>query len=252
LALGAGGRAAAAAGTLAVQLMLHNARYLYAGLLSTDRPLDHTVRSLFITNMPAILVVSLPVAALFLGLGAVVGLARGTSPAGLLANVRRCCLATIATSALLAVLGFVVDEAAVPPANRAAVDLVRQELLHEGPSTERRSPQELDLREVLARLPGDTADQALEDRMAVGVKLALPASIATTTLLGLALGFLAVRRRWPAALVGAGGFVAWFVSLEAMSPTRHVLGPTATALAVMLFPLALAAVALVASRTPRT
>ncbi|MFN3429018.1 MAG: LptF/LptG family permease [Candidatus Sericytochromatia bacterium] len=201
--------------SLYVALMVGNSIYLYAELIAQSRVGVGTVVGLMLFNLPAILVVTLPIAALMTGLTALPKLATLLSPGTLKRLYPRLAAAGLMAGLVLSLAGFALNDGLVPVSNRMTVDLVRQFMLNQSPSPEStRSPQELSLAELDRRLAERRTErdrqatdgatyQAIAERdkalrlMEVDrhLKLALPAYSFSLMAIGLAFGTLLARRR---------------------------------------------------------
>lgn len=111
---------------------LINLLYIYASLIvQSGVPVDVVAR-LLLFNLPAILVITFPVAYLFATLIAVGRLSRDFEIVALRAcgvSFRRLCAPVLAGAVLVAGAGFVCNDQLVPWSNRQVVDLVRTLML---------------------------------------------------------------------------------------------------------------------------
>lgn len=235
-------------------LMLLNTLYLWAELLIPAPDAGWSMALMLGLNLPAITEVSLPIAAFYLGLGAMLALARETAPA----TRRRLAPRVVALLGLVGIVGagatFMAQDYVVTPANRGIVALAVSKLdlkVAGGPS-----PQELTFDELRARMaardrsgtlavvrlakglkltPGEANQQ---DRRALGLKAAIPATVATLTWSGLAWGAAFGLSRVPAFVTGGVTLVAGLLLANSLS--AYGWPPGWATIAGSLLPLALA------------
>ncbi|MBM3273659.1 MAG: LptF/LptG family permease [Candidatus Sericytochromatia bacterium] len=115
-----------------VMMNLVNLLYIYASLIVQSQvPVDVVVK-LLLYNLPAIMVITFPVAYMFAVLVGIGRLARDSEITALRAcgiSFRRMCIPVVALSLVVSAFGFVFNDRVVPWANRQVVDLVRNLML---------------------------------------------------------------------------------------------------------------------------
>ncbi|MEB3284071.1 MAG: LptF/LptG family permease [Candidatus Sericytochromatia bacterium] len=118
-----------------VVIMLANTLYLYAELIVHSGVSVEVVAQLLAYNLPAIIVVTFPVAYLFSTLLAIGRLSKDSEVTAMRSvgvSFRRILLPLLAVSLLVSYGAFWINDEVVPWANRKTVDLVREMVLHQG------------------------------------------------------------------------------------------------------------------------
>lgn len=118
-----------------VVIMLANTLYLYAELIVHSGVAVNVVALLLLYNLPAIIVVTFPVAYLFSTLLAIGRLSKDSEVTALRSvgvSFRRILLPLLIGSVLVSYAAFLINDDVVPWANRKTVDLVREMVLHQG------------------------------------------------------------------------------------------------------------------------
>lgn len=118
-----------------VVIMLANTLYLYAELIVHSGVSVDVVAQLLAYNLPAIIVVTFPVAYLFSTLLAIGRLSKDSEVTAMRSvgvSFRRILMPLLAVSLLVSYAAFWINDEVVPWANRKTVDLVREMVLHQG------------------------------------------------------------------------------------------------------------------------
>jgi lipopolysaccharide export system permease protein len=118
-----------------VVIMLANTLYLYAELIVHSGVSAGVVALLLAYNLPAIIVVTFPVAYLFSTLLAIGRLSKDSEVTALRSvgvSFRRILMPILAGSIIVSYAAYAINDYVVPWANRQTVDLVRQMVLHQG------------------------------------------------------------------------------------------------------------------------
>lgn len=118
-----------------VVIMLANTLYLYAELIVHSGVKVDVVAWLLLYNLPAIIVVTFPVAFLFSTLLAIGRMAKDseiTAMRSVGVSFNRFLLPLLAVSVVVSYAAFWINDEVVPWANRKTVDLVREMVLHQG------------------------------------------------------------------------------------------------------------------------
>lgn len=186
-----------------------NLLYVYANLLTQMHATGYQVLRLVIFNLPACLIIGLPLGILFTGIVGLPAIARTFSPSLYRRLQLPVSLAILATGLLASLVSFVFNDQVVTRANREVVKLVRLELQHQSWTEEALSPQELTSTALRARLdqmraaanPASVSPSILDEHTnrlmreatQYHLKFSLPFSCLAMALLGLALGSAAAR-----------------------------------------------------------
>lgn len=221
-----------------VVLMVANTLYVYAELIASSKVGVGTVVGLMLFNLPAILVTTLPVAALLVGLAGLPKLARVVSTPTLRRMYPRLAAGALLVGLALSGFGFFLNDRVVPTTNRLTVDLVSQFILNEPTKPEAdRSPQERTLADMDRHLAAMRAErdakaaanapykeiEAINQRLKLSetdrhLKLAIPAYALPLMALGFALGTLLARRRavriWLHVGIALGTVMAIYTALS--------------------------------------
>jgi lipopolysaccharide export system permease protein len=115
--------------------MLANTLYLYAELIVHSGVAPSVVGLLLAYNLPAIIVVTFPVAYLFSTLLAIGRLSKDSEVTAMRSigiSFRRLLMPILAGSIVVSYAAFAINDYVVPWANRKTVDLVREMVLHQG------------------------------------------------------------------------------------------------------------------------
>jgi lipopolysaccharide export system permease protein len=118
-----------------VVIMLANTLYLYAELIVHSGVAVKVVALLLLYNLPAIIVVTFPVAYLFSTLLAIGRMSKDSEITALRScgvSFRRILMPLLAGSVVVSYAAFLINDEIVPWANRKTVDLVREMVLHQG------------------------------------------------------------------------------------------------------------------------
>ena len=118
-----------------VVIMLANTLYLYAELIVHSGVSVGVVAKLLAYNLPAIIVVTFPVAYLFstlLAIGRLTKDSEVTAMRSVGVSFRRILMPLLTVSLLVSYAAFWINDEIVPWANRETVDLVREMVLHQG------------------------------------------------------------------------------------------------------------------------
>jgi lipopolysaccharide export system permease protein len=118
-----------------VVIMLANTLYLYAELIVHSGVAVNVVALLLLYNLPAIIVVTFPVAYLFSTLLAIGRLSKDSEVTALRSvgvSFRRMLMPILFGSMVVSYAAFLINDEVVPWANRKTVDLVREMVLHQG------------------------------------------------------------------------------------------------------------------------
>lgn len=118
-----------------VVIMLANTLYLYAELIVHSGVAVGVVAQLLAYNLPAIIVVTFPVAYLFSTLLAIGRLSKDSEVTALRSvgvSFRRLLMPLLVGSLVVSYAAFLINDELVPWANRKTVDLVREMVLHQG------------------------------------------------------------------------------------------------------------------------
>ena len=118
-----------------VVIMLANTLYLYAELIVHSGVKVDVVAWLLLYNLPAIIVVTFPVAFLFSTLLAIGRLSKDSEVTAMRSvgvSFNRILVPLLAVSAVVSYAAFWINDEVVPWANRKTVDLVREMVLHQG------------------------------------------------------------------------------------------------------------------------
>jgi lipopolysaccharide export system permease protein len=118
-----------------VIIMLANTLYLYAELIVHSGVAPNVVALLLAYNLPAIIVVTFPVAYLFSTLLAIGRLSKDSEVTAMRSigiSFRRLLMPLLAGSIVVSYGAFAINDYVVPWANRKTVDLVREMVLHQG------------------------------------------------------------------------------------------------------------------------
>ena len=118
-----------------VIIMLANTLYLYAELIVHSGVAPSVVALLLAYNLPAIIVVTFPVAYLFSTLLAIGRLSKDSEVTAMRSvgiSFRRMLAPILAVSVVVSYGAFAINDYVVPWANRQTVDLVREMVLHQG------------------------------------------------------------------------------------------------------------------------
>jgi len=118
-----------------VVIMLANTLYLYAELIVHSGVSVNVVAQLLAYNLPAIIVVTFPVAYLFSTLLAIGRLSKDSEVTAMRSvgvSFRRILMPLLGVSLVVSYAAFWINDEVVPWANRKTVDLVREMVLHQG------------------------------------------------------------------------------------------------------------------------
>lgn len=118
-----------------VVIMLANTLYLYAELIVHSGVSVDVVAWLLLYNLPAIIVVTFPVAFLFSTLLAIGRLSKDSEVTAMRSvgvSFNRILLPLLGVSVVVSYAAFWINDEVVPWANRKTVDLVREMVLHQG------------------------------------------------------------------------------------------------------------------------
>lgn len=116
-------------------IMLANTLYIYADLIVNSGISVGDVGLLLLYNLPALLVVTFPVAFLFATLLTIGRFSRDTELTALRSvgvSFKRILMPILASSLAVGVMAFALNDNVVPWSNRQTVDFVRQLVLHQG------------------------------------------------------------------------------------------------------------------------